>query len=154
MSEVVLLGPAGHMDYDLCNNGKTLQDEALKPENLPITRNRTVTFHLRHIKIFPTSFAATFDVSKLSENKGLVQRLSADVVEFWASMRYGENLIWFVSSVGRTTQLGPVGVRKDVPAGPLDIRPRGLIWNQRQLLADLEEGMFKKRGRKSLGPPL
>lgn len=146
------------MDYDLCNNGKTFQDEALKPENPPI--NRTVTFHL-HIKIFPTSSAATFNISKLSWNKGSVQRLSADVVEFWGSIRFGENLIWFVSSVGRTTQLGPVGVRlgvrKDVPVGPLDIRPRGLIWNQRQLLADLREGMFKKRGgerRKSLAPPL
>lgn len=98
------------MDYHLCNNGKTFQDEALKPENPPITINRTVTFHLHHIKISPTSSRATFNISKLSENKGLVQRLSADVVEFWSSIRFGEDLIWFVSSVGRTTQLGPVGV--------------------------------------------
>ncbi|TWW82047.1 Serine/threonine-protein kinase LMTK1 [Takifugu flavidus] len=54
-------------------------------------------------------------------------------------------------------KIGFKGVRKDVPVGPLDIRPRGLIWNQRQLLADPGEGMFKKRGgerRKRLAPPL
>lgn len=75
------------MDYGLCNNGKTFQDEALKPVNPPITINRTVTFHLHRIKIFPTSSAATFNISNLSENKGLVQRLGADVVEFYQIWR-------------------------------------------------------------------
>lgn len=72
--------------------------------------------------------------------------------------------VCFVSSVGWTTQLGPVrvclgkergrkkdrkGVRKDAPTGPLHIRNQGLIWNQTQPLSGAQEGMFKKKKRKT-----
>lgn len=71
--------------------------------------------------------------------------------------------VCFVSSVGWTTQPGPVrvclgkergrkkdrkGVRKDAPMSPLHIRNQGLIWNQTQPLSGAQEGMFKKKKKK------
>lgn len=48
----------------------------------PITKNRTVTFHLRQIRIIPTNSAATFNIYEQPKNKVSVQCLSVDV-DFW-----------------------------------------------------------------------